>query len=122
MCGFCEGSEPSARICVSSSIWLALTACLKGKEFKVNMQRGESIVLIWDVQAVDVVTQIVQERPAGDIGQVVTEKPDASQRVLVHFVDEFWGNIIIPIRAEVLQPVHACVAPMQTSPIPNSPG
>ncbi len=69
----------------------------------MNLHRGELLVLKHDVQAVDVVTRIVQSRAAGDAGHTVTERIDHSGNVLVHFIDEFWGNIIIPVQAELLE-------------------
>jgi hypothetical protein len=80
----------------------------------VNLHRGEAFVLKCNVQAVDVVTCIVQSRAAGDSGQVVADTIDPSAKVLVHFTDEYWGNIIIPVQAEFLQPSRV-FAPTQAA-------
>jgi hypothetical protein len=99
-------------------MWQGVARVLMNERmFKVNLHRGENFVLNCNVQATDVVTCIVQSRVAGDAGQVVADAIDPHGKVLVHFTDEYWGNIIIPVQAEYIQPSHVeCIS---HQPIPH---
>jgi hypothetical protein len=73
----------------------------------LKLRKDELFVLKQDVQDADVVTCIVQKRVKGTTGRVINLNVDFDGVVLAHFVDDYYGNIIIPVSTAAIQPIRA---------------
>jgi hypothetical protein len=71
----------------------------------LKLHKDELFVLKRDVQDADVVTCIVQTRVKGTTGRVINLNVDFDGVVLAHFVDDYFGNIIIPVSTRDIQPI-----------------
>ena len=71
----------------------------------MKLHKGELFMLKRDVQDADVVTCIVQTRAKGSTGAVINMNVDFDGVVLAHFVDDYYGNIIIPVKTADIEPL-----------------
>ncbi len=73
----------------------------------MRLQKGQLFVLKCDVTEADVVTRLVHTLEKGTTGAIVNRDVDFDGIVLAHFIDEFWGNIIIHVQTDDIQPISA---------------